>query len=311
MKTTLLKSTILAAAIMLSACSSMPTTTPMLDQARGDFISANNNPQVSNYAPLEFKQASDALDQANAAAARKDSLEQIDKLAYIAKQKIATAQEVAKQKAAEADIANSGRARDEARLEARTNEANRAMNAAERAKLEAAQAQAQAAAAQGQAADAQRAAADAEARTREAQARAAQLEAMMADLQAKKTERGMVITIGDVLFATGQATLTDAGMNNLRKLAEVLAANPERTVLVEGFTDSVGGTAYNQQLSERRAGAVRSALLGMGVAAERVAMRGYGESYPVAANDTVGNKQLNRRVEIVLSNDGNAIPARR
>ena len=121
----------------------------------------------------------------------------------------------------------------------------------------------------------------------------------------------MIITIGDVLFATGQATLTDAGMNNLRKLAEVLAANPERTVLVEGFTDSVGATAYNQQLSERRAGAVRSALLGMGVAPERVAMRGYGEAYPVAANDTAGNRQLNRRVEIVLSNDGNAIPARR
>lgn len=311
MKNMMLKSTILATAILLGACASTPTSTPMLDQARSDFNQANNTPAISSYAPLEFKQASDALEQANAAAARRDSLEQIDKLAYIAKQKIATAQAIATQKGAEADIANAGKVRDQVRLEARTNEANRAMNAAERAKWEAAQAQAQAQAAQGQAENAQRAAADAEARTREAQARAAQLESMMADLQAKKTERGMIITIGDVLFATGQATLTEAGMNNLRKLAEVLASNPERTVLVEGFTDSVGGTAYNQQLSERRAAAVRSALLGMGVTADRVAMRGYGESYPVAANDTAGNKQLNRRVEIVLSNDGNAIPARR
>jgi outer membrane protein OmpA-like peptidoglycan-associated protein len=293
---TMLKSLVLAAAIALGACSSMPTTTPMLDQARGDFIAANNNPEVSSYAATEFKQASDALEAANAAAARRESLDTIDKLAYIAKQKIATAQERAKQKAAEAQIANAGRERDQVRLEARTAEA-------ERAKADAAVANAQAAAAQGQAADA-------EARAREAQARAVALEAMMTDLQAKKTERGMIITIGDVLFATGQATLTPAGMSNLRKLADALAQNPERTVLVEGFTDSVGGAAYNQNLSERRAAAVRNALTGMGVDARRIAMKGYGEAYPVAPNDTAGNKQLNRRVEIVVSNSAAPIPPR-
>ena len=310
MNNMILKSTILATAIMLGACASAPTSTPLLDQARGDFVSANNNPQVSSYAPLEFKQASDALEQANAAAAKRESLENIDKLAYIAKQKIATAREVAKQKAAEADIANSGKVRDQVRLEARTAEADRAKADAAAAQAAAAQAQGQAAMAQGQAADAQRAAADAEARTREAQARAAQLEAMMSDLQARKTERGMVITIGDVLFATGQANLTPAGMANLRKLGDVLAQNPERTVLVEGFTDSVGAAAANQDLSERRASAVRNALTSMGVAAQRVAMKGYGEAFPVAANDTAGNKQMNRRVEIVLSDSGAPIPAR-
>ena len=310
MKNMILKSTILATAILLGACASTPSSTPLLDQARGDFVAANNNPQVSSYAPLEFKQASDALEQANAAAAKRESLEEIDKLAYIAKQKIATAREVAKQKAAEAEIANSGKVRDQVRLQARTAEADRAKADAAAAQAAAAQAQGQAALAQGQAVDAQRAAADAEARTREAQARAAQLEAMMSDLQARKTERGMIITIGDVLFASGQATLTQAGMANLRKLADVLAQNPERTVLVEGFTDSVGGAAYNQDLSERRASAVRNALLGMGVAPERVAMKGYGEAFPIAANDTAGNKQLNRRVEIVLSNSGAPIPAR-
>ncbi|MFZ3287218.1 MAG: OmpA family protein, partial [Telluria sp.] len=150
----------------------------------------------------------------------------------------------------------------------------------------------------------------AQAQTREAQARAAQLEAQMAELQAKKTERGMVVTIGDVLFATGQASLTPAGMNSVRKLGDVLAQNPQRTVLVEGFTDSVGGTAYNQDLSERRAGAVRDALLGMGIGRERIAVRGYGEAYPVAGNDNAGSRQLNRRVEIVLSNEGEPIPPR-
>ncbi len=259
---------------------------------------------MSKFAPLEFKSASDALEQANAAAAKRDSLDKIDQLAYLAKQKIATAQQVASQKAAEADIANSGRARDRLQLEARTNEANRAKLDAERAKMDAQ-------AAQAQANDAQRSAMNAEAQTREAQARAAQLEAQMADLQAKKTERGMVITIGDVLFGTDQARLTPDGMNTVRKLADVLNQNPTRTVLVEGFTDSTGGAAHNQELSERRAASVAAALNGMGIARERVAMRGYGPAYPVAANDTAANRQLNRRVEIVLSNEGVAIPPRR
>ena len=303
MKHTILTSAILASVLALGACSSMPTTTPMLDQARSDFTQANNTPQISSYAPLEFKQASDALNEANAAAARKESLDTVDRLAYIAKQKIATAREVANQKNAEAEIAASGKERDQVRLDARTAEADRA-------KAAAATAQAQTAVAQGQAADAQRAAADAEARTREAQARAAALESMMVDLQAKKTERGMIITIGDVLFASGQATLTPAGMTNLRKLADVLAQNPERTVLVEGFTDSVGGDAYNLNLSERRAASVRDALVGMSVDARRIAMKGYGKAFPVAANDTAGNRQLNRRVEIVLSNSNAPIAPR-
>jgi outer membrane protein OmpA-like peptidoglycan-associated protein len=295
---------VLASAVMLAACSTLPTSTPTLDQARGDFIAANNNAQVSNFAPLEFKAASDALEQANAAAAKRESLDKIDQLAYLAKQKIATAQQVASQKAAEADIANAGRARDRLQLEARTNEANRAKMDADRARMDAQ-------AAQAQANDAQRAAVNAEAQTREAQARAAQLEAQMADLQAKKTERGMIITIGDVLFGTDQARLTPDGMLTVRKLADVLSQNPTRTVLVEGFTDSTGTAAHNQELSERRAGSVAAALTGMGIARERVAMRGYGQSYPVASNDAAGNRQLNRRVEIVLSNEGVAIPPRR
>lgn len=304
MKAHFFKATIFASAVLLAACSSMPTSTPALDQARGDFVAANNDAQVATFAALEFKQASEALEQANAAASRRESLGKIDQLAYLAKQKIATARQIASQKAAEADIANARNQRNQLRLEARTAEADRAKMDAERAKLDAQ-------AAQAQAADAQRQAMNAEAQTRDAQARAAQLEAQMADLQATKTERGMIITIGDVLFGTDQARLTRDGVNTVRKLADVLIQNPNRTVLVEGFTDSTGSTAHNQQLSERRAGAVASALTGMGIGRERVAMRGYGKAYPVAGNDTPDNRQRNRRVEIVLSNEGAAIAPRR
>jgi outer membrane protein OmpA-like peptidoglycan-associated protein len=298
-----LKPAVLASAILLAACSTTPTTTPQLDQARADFVAANNNPQVSSYAPLEFKQASDALNAANAAAAKKESLEDIDRLAYVAKQKIATAQEVARGKAAEANIADASRQRNEVRLEARTAEADRA-------KRDAAEAQAAAAAAQQQAATAQQQAATAQDQARAMAERTAKLEAMLLDLNAKQTERGMVVTIGDVLFATNEANLTPNGMSTLRKLADVMAQNPERTVLVEGFTDSTGSSSYNQNLSQRRANAVAMALGSMGVARERIAMKAYGEAFPVAANDTASNRQMNRRVEIVLSNDNAPIPPR-
>lgn len=287
---------ILAAAVLAAACASAPVTTPTLDQARADFVSANNNPQVSTYAPLEFKQASEALDQANQAAARRESLNDIDRLAYVAKQRIATAQEVARAKGAEADIADASRQRDQVRLEARTAEAERAKREAEAAQAAAQQAQAQAQAAQ------QQNAALAE--------RAAQLEALLSDLQAVKTERGYVVTIGDVLFATDQATLNPNGLSTLRKLADVMKQNPNRSVLVEGFTDSTGSSTYNQDLSQRRANAVATALGELGVPRDRIAMRAYGEAFPVAANDTAANRQLNRRVEIVLSNEGAAIPQR-
>jgi outer membrane protein OmpA-like peptidoglycan-associated protein len=310
MNSRFLKSAVFASAVMLAACSTVPTTTPTLDQARADFVAANNDAQVARYAPLEFKQASDALAAADAAAARQDSLDRIDRLAYIAKQKIATAQEVARGKAAEADMARAGHERDQVRLEARTAEAERARADAANAQAQAAAAQQQAASAQAQAAAAQQQADATAGENRELRERSMKLEALLVDLHAKKTERGIIITIGDVLFATNQASLTPNGISILRKVADAMMQNPDRTVLVEGFTDSTGSAAHNQDLSQRRANAVATALAGMGVPRERVAMRAYGEAFPVASNDNATDRQLNRRVEIVLSNEGAPIPPR-
>jgi len=296
MKNYYLTPVILSIAALVAACGSVPTSTTLLDQTRSDYRMAQSTPTVAIYAPLEMKQASDALAQANAAASNNDSAEKIDKLAYLAKQKIALTREVAKQKSAEAEVANSGKERDQIRLDQRTNEANAANLNADRSKQAAQVAQAQTVEAQRQA--------------QEAQVRTAQLEAQLADLAAKKTERGMVITLGDVLFGTDLARLNAQGIRSAQKLATVLEQNPKRTVLVEGFTDSTGTTAHNQALSERRANAVRSALLDLGVAPARIAVRGYGEAYSVAANDTAQNRQLNRRVEIILSDDSGQIKQR-
>lgn len=303
----LLKSIVLSSALVLGACSTVPTSTPTLDEARADFVAANGNPQIANYAPLEFKQAGDALDAANQAAAKRDSLDTIDRLAYVAKQRIATAQEVARAKAAQAEIANAGRERDRVQSEVRVAEADRAKRDAQ---AQAAQAQAQAANAQAQAQQAQLQAAAAQQTAAQLAERSQRLEALLIELHAQRTERGMVVTIGDVLFATDRAELNPNGMMTVRKLADVMMQNPDRTVQVEGFTDSTGTSSHNQELSDRRAASVAQALTGMGVPAGRVATRGYGEAYPVAANDNASNRQLNRRVEIVLSNENAPIPPR-
>lgn len=307
----------IAISLLLVACSTAPKTTALLDQTRSDFMMAQNNPAVGTYAPLEMKQAGEALAVANEAALNKDSEQRIDSLAYLAKQKIATTQEVAKQKSAEADVQNSNKQRDQLRLDQRTQEANQARVAADQAKLVAEQAKLSADQAKLSAENAKQATQVAQNETmeaqrlaQEAQAKNAKLEAQLAELAAKKTERGIVITFGDVLFDTDQARLSPAGMRIAQKLADVLQQNPKRMVLAEGFTDSTGSDQHNQALSERRSEAVRSALQGMGISRDRINIRGYGEAFPIAGNQSADDRRLNRRVEIILSDDSGKIVAR-
>jgi outer membrane protein OmpA-like peptidoglycan-associated protein len=310
MKKLYLAPVLVAVATLIGACSSVPTSTGLLEQARSDYRVAQSNPNTQTYAPLEMKQASEAMALANVEANDRASAAKVDQLAYLARQKIALTQEVTKQKMAEAEVTNAGKQRDQLRLDQRTNEANAANISADRAKQEALIAQSKTAQAQRETQIAQVDAANAQRQAQEAQTRSAALEAVLNDLAAKKTARGMVITLGDVLFGTDLSSLTPDGMSKAQKLANVLRQYPQLTVLVEGFADSTGAAAYNQALSERRAAAVQSALQQFGVARDRVAVRGYGESYPVATNDSAGNRQLNRRVEIVLSDEHGKVMSR-
>lgn len=294
---------LIAIAVLVGACSTTPTTTSLLDQTHSDYRLAQGNPNAATYAALEMKQAGEAMDKADAASNDRASAENIDKLAYLARQKIALAQEVAKQKSTESNIASAGKERDQLVLAQRTNEADQA-------KVTAQLAQSQRDEAMRKTEEAQRKTNEARDQTADAQAHANQLEAQLAELAAKQTERGMVITLGDVLFGTDLASLKPDGMRTAQKLAHVLQQNPQRNVLVEGFADSTGAAQYNQQLSERRATAVRQALQDMGIASDRIAVRGYGESYPIANNDTASNRQLNRRVEIILSDANGKVMAR-
>lgn len=302
----LLASTVL----LISACASSPKSTSLLDQVHADYVQAQNNPKVATYAAVEMQLATEALAKADAAAKSRESLETVDKLAYLTKQKIALATEVASRKSSEADIAGAAAVRDQVRLDQRTQEANQARMKAEEAERSAQAARNAAAMAIQQKNVAQASESEAQRLAAEANARNQQLEAQLADLSAKKTERGLIITLGDVLFSVDQAKLNADGVRMVQRLATVLQQNPKRAVLIEGFTDSTGSSQHNQELSERRAMAVRDALVDLGSPRAQIAIRGYGQSFPAAPNDTALNRQLNRRVEIVLSDDRGVIAPR-
>ncbi|VVN86879.1 OmpA family protein [Pseudomonas fluorescens] len=141
-------------------------------------------------------------------------------------------------------------------------------------------------------------------------ARDAQIKQLQASLNAKQTDRGTLVTFGDVLFATNKADLKSSGLVNINKLAQFLSENPDRKVIVEGYTDATGSEAYNQSLSERRAGSVRMALVKMGVDPARIVAQGYGKEYPVAENSSVSGRAMNRRVEVTISNDNQPVVPR-
>lgn len=134
-----------------------------------------------------------------------------------------------------------------------------------------------------------------------------QLRQEMDDMQSRSTESGVVLTLTDVVFEYDKADLKPGAERGIERLSDFLQQNPERQVLIEGFTDSRGSEQYNQQLSERRSKAAAQALIADGVASDRIATRGHGEKYPIATNDTDAGRQKNRRVEItVLNADRNA-----
>ena len=314
----------LTAVAVLAACSSTPNDTVLMGQARSDYRAAQADAQTQSLAANELRLAGEALAQAEAALARRDDVATVDQLAYLARQRTAVARATANRKNAEAMVAQAGDETARMRLAARTQEADAATAAAgaatrdaaaatrdaEASQRQASAAQRDAARSQQQAASSQQQAAMSQQQAEEARRRTAMLETQLRELNAKQTDRGMVITIGDVLFGSGQANLQSGALQSMQRLGGFLKEYPQRKALIEGYTDSVGSDSSNVALSTRRAEAVMSALTGMGVDRAQLAAQGYGEANPVAGNDNASGRQANRRVEIVLSDENGALKAR-
>ncbi len=248
------------AAALASGCSSMQKNQALIE-AEDIYGKAKQDENVLKYAPTELERAEKALSLAAVA----ESDEAMSSLAYVGKTRTQTAIAVADRKAAKAKLKELSQIKDVERLKARELEITYEQEAKKQA-------------------------------LDKAEALKKELEA----LQAVKTERGMVMTLGDVLFSTGKADLLPGALSTIGRLANFLTEYPEKSVLIEGHTDSVGSDEYNQGLSERRAASVRTALIHANVNPTRINTVGYGEARPIADNNIAEGRLKNRRVEIVI-----------
>src|ERR1700722_2010953 len=264
-----------ALALGIAGCASTPEPNAALVNARTVVHAAQADPGVNKYAALDLEAAKKQLDIAEAASTNHND-PAIAQPAYLAVQTARLAEARAAAKTDDARVAAGQGDGDKIQLAARTREVDTANVATNKATEE-----------------------------------SARLQAEVDQLQAKPTPRGLVLTLGDVLFDTGRAQLNPGSARKLDQLAQFLTEHPERRVQIDGFTDSVGTESYNQDLSQRRADAVRSSLIARGIDSSRIGSQGYGKGFPVADNTDSGGRQLNRRVEVVIGEDnGAAIAAR-
>jgi len=256
-----------AASACIAGCASAPQSTEELETARAVVPQVESSPRAG-VAATNISEARKALDRANQLAEKHGKADEITYEATVA--------------ARNAQIAN-----------------EKILTAMARDEIDKGTAERQTVLADARAHEAERNAQQAQAATAQAKA----LEQELADLKGKKTDRGVVVTLGDVLFDTGKATLKPGAYTTIDRLATVLKEDASRKVMIEGHTDNVGSDEYNQGLSERRAQSVQAALFERGVAASQISTLGKGETTPVASNDNAAGRQQNRRVELVFQED--------
>ncbi len=249
-----------------AGCATAPQRSEPVEQARAEIQTLAQDPLAEQAAGRDLESARKSLDQADLALHQRRRPVEVDHLAYLALRHAQAGEARVAEERAHQEVSQAQSEREKTLAEARRREVNAARN--------------QAAA---------------------AQAQLSRAEQQLADLQAKETDRGTVVTLGDVLFDTGQATLKPGADEKINRLATYLRDNPRIKVLIEGHTDSRGSDEYNEALSERRARAVKAALESSGIPAEQIETVGRGKAFPVASNDTAAGRQQNRRVEVVLS----------
>ena len=265
------------AASVFIGCASTPKKPIGSEQVRAKLTALQGEPALASRAPVAIKDAEVAVREAEIP--QKDLVLAAHRV-YIADRKVDTARALAETRSAEEARTALNEQSEKARLDSRTREADVAKSDAVVARADSA---------------AQKLAAN------ESEQDAAELRRQLEILQAKPTDRGLVLTLGDTLFATGRSELKSGATANLDRVTAFMNEYPKRTAAIEGFTDSMGSEEMNQSLSQRRADAVKSYLVGQGVGSARLSSSGRGENGPVADNESAAGRQQNRRVEVVIS----------
>ncbi|WP_020403421.1 OmpA family protein [Gracilimonas tropica] len=275
--------------ILVVGCGGPPQNNPLLTNAEQAYQKAEKDSMVVLKAPVALKEAEEALEQSQQIWKEKGDEDLVEHYAYIAQQKTKIAQETAKLNAAQDAVERAEAERKQVLLEARRADAIAAERRAENAMSQLEQERKEA---------------------ERARKEASELADRLSEMEARQSERGMVLTLSDVLFDFDSSNLKSGANRVVSELANFLREYPDRTVQIEGFTDSVGSAEYNKDLSQRRADALQQALIQAGIAGNRIKTIGYGEEYPVATNMNEAGRQQNRRVEIIIS-DKNGVVSQR
>ena len=277
------------AGLLAAGCSGLPERVDSLEAARNSVTNVEREPLAGRVAAEELAAAREALAAADAAYEEGEPLPLIEHRAYVAQRYADISRELVSEAQAREEVERADAQRARIIAQAREREAEAAQRTAAQTSREL-EVTARTAEEQARAAEA-------------AEQRASELQRELASLEAQNTDRGIVLTLGDVLFDTGASTLKPGAMTTVDRLAQFMRDYPERSVRIEGHTDAVGSEETNQQLSEQRALSVQGALLARNIEPQRIAVVGYGEARPVASNDTQAGRQQNRRIEVVVSDE--------
>ncbi len=310
---------------LLTACTAAPKKDLALERVRDELNNLKSNPELSGYASLALGEAERALRNAELATGNENYRFH---LVYMADRRIQVARAMAEREQLEKTHSELEKQRSNMLIRASQLEADQARMEAERARLlvattsedaqrareekdQALQNEAESARAavlaEEEAAQARRLAesraSEAEFARREADLASQQITSLtrqLENLQLRQTESGVVVTLGDVLFASGETGLVEGGRSSLEEVVDLLQTEPSKKIRVEGHTDSSGDSERNLGLSGQRAQAVRDALIELGVAADRITAVGMGEDFPIASNEDEEGRAQNRRVDVIL-----------
>jgi len=316
---------VLAMVLALQACTTAPKKDLALEQVRSQLEELKSNEELAGYAPLALGEAERALRQAETSTGNET---QRIHLLYMADRRIQIARAIAQREQLDQEYARLQKERNDMLVKASKLETDRARMEAEQARLvsqataeDAERARQEAEQAQQREAESSRSAAQAREEAKQAKAlaassetaaqlakREAELAVQQADtlrrqlenLQLRQTESGVVVTLGDVLFESGETQLRKDAMASLVEVVDLLQSEPDKKIRIEGHTDSTGDAETNLKISQKRADAVRDALVSLGVAAARITSKGMGEDFPIASNDTEEGRRQNRRVDVIL-----------
>jgi outer membrane protein OmpA-like peptidoglycan-associated protein len=290
------------ALLFVAGCATVsPTGQSALEQARMAVGQLESQPLALQVAAKPLQDARDALAAAEEARSAHRPADVVVHFSYLARRDAEVGEAMVAEESSREAMAQAQAQQDHVLLEAREREADAARQQAIEAQQAAQLAQQQAHSSQQAAQEAEAQAQVSQQAAQDAQRQAADAQQQLQGLQAEQTDRGMVLTLSNVLFDSGSNTLKPGADEVISRLSQFLQNHPSIMVRIEGHTDGFGSESHNEALSERRAEAVAFALQNDGIPAARIQVWGRGSTAPVASNGTSAGRQLNRRVEIIFS----------